>query len=76
MMHKSGRNDATTPGASTKNDMYLRDYITRKQESDSFFGSPTPKKLTFDEWWHQHNDEHTHYEHDRKVWEAAQENNL
>jgi hypothetical protein len=32
------------------------------------------KKLTFDEWWHQNNDENTHYEWARHIWKAAQEN--
>lgn len=33
-----------------------------------------PKKLTFDEWWHQNNDDTYYYERDRKIWNAAQEN--
>jgi hypothetical protein len=37
-------------------------------------GLNVPKKLTFDEWWHEHNDENTHYEMCRRVWNAAQEN--
>lgn len=91
MMHKSGRNDILspgascsgkeTPGASTKNDMYLQDYITRKQESDSFFDTPVPKKLTFDEWWDSgHVSKDNPYRQDSAAfwayegWKAAQEN--
>lgn len=60
-MHKSGRNDVKTPGATTtkdssvKNDigkrggqeMYLRDYITRKQEGESFY---LPCNVAGDKW--------------------------
>lgn len=97
MMHKSGRNDVLspgascsgkeTPGASTKNEtdirkeLYLRDYITRKQESDNFFDKPVPKKLTFDEWYSQQQKD-TGYKDPwqnsedaaRDAWKAAQEN--
>jgi len=60
-MHKSGRNDTKNPGASGKKDssvkndigkrggqeMYLRDYITRKQEGESFY---LPCDAAGDKW--------------------------
>lgn len=90
-MHKSGRNDVLSRGASVKKDsvvrndigkrggkdLYLRDYITRKQESDNFFDKPEPKKLTFEEWWETQvwagfkNDPLGYI---KNVWKAAQEN--
>lgn len=93
-MHKSGRNNTENPGASVKNDssvrndigkrggkdLYLRDYITRKQESESFYEPCkvyAKKKLTFEEWLHQS----SFVEPDagtkiwlKECWKVAQEN--
>lgn len=81
-MHKSGRNDTKNPGASIKQERYLRDYITRKQESDSFFAdAPKAKRLTFNEWWDSGNvSKENPYRPDSAAfwayegWKAAQEN--
>jgi hypothetical protein len=77
MMHKSGRNDTKTPGASVKT---LKDYLVLKAESDKFFEQPkqTPpekKKLTFEQWMKIEYP----YLPDRcdvylEIWKAAQEN--
>lgn len=71
MMHKSGRNDTITPGASVK-DVTLGDYIARKSE-------PPKNKLTFEEWWVLqgfHVDKQCDpWKHEFKLcWKAAQEN--
>lgn len=57
------------PPGQIKPDQTLGDYLHRKYPE-----KVVQKKLTFDEWWHQNNDEHTYYERDRKIWKAAQEN--
>lgn len=73
MMHKSGRNDKTTPGASVQ-DVTLGDYIARKSE-------PPKNKLTFDEWLHHRFPAGVGYElgawvedYLEECWKAAQEN--
>jgi len=45
-MHKSGRNDTITPGASC--DLKLADYINRKSKHDALINSKP--KMTFDDW--------------------------
>ena len=48
-MHKSGRNDAITPGASC--DLKLADYINRKSKHDALMNSkPT---ISFEEWYNK-----------------------
>lgn len=67
MMHKSGRNDTITPGASV--DKTLGDYIARKSD-------PPKKKLTFEEWYNKNWDwsRAIHREDIEDVWYTAQEN--
>ena len=70
-MHKSGRNDVASPGASVKQDITLSDYIARKQEQ------PVPKKLSFEEWYILNELEtygKTEYDCMKISWKAAQEN--
>ena len=97
MLHKgfTGRSETNGP-ASSKNDIgrrgtnerYLREYIARKQESDSFFDRYDPtdpstyktkKKLAFDEYWDKIYKPATIGQMDLErvasmVWKAAQEN--
>ena len=79
MMHKSGRNDVASPGASVTQDITLADYIARKQELASSV-QPT-KKLTFDEYWRTYLggefdflDGGFSIEEAAALWNAAQEN--
>lgn len=67
MMHKSGRNDTITPGASV--DKTLGDYIARKSD-------PPKKKLTFENWLYTYvRSKHEDLEMTlRECWKAAQEN--
>ena len=82
-MHKSGRNDIKTPGASVctrwahhipgvTQDKTLADYIARKQ------GSPEKKKLSFDEWWSTVGvwsyGNYMEKQQAESVWQAAQDN--
>lgn len=84
-MHKSGRNDTTTPGASCKLDKatpvrYLREYIEQMQAGllPKAPTNQTKKKLTFEEWWKnnysQLDKSSTLVEAYEMVWNAAQEN--
>lgn len=89
-MHKSGRNDNVTPGASLdlyngmsgrKEDITLADYIHRKTRHDAFDAVNAEKKLTFDEWllWYigmpfEDWDNNLQEDDMRACWKAAQEN--
>ena len=73
-MHKSGRNDSLSPGASVKT---LREYIEQKQDA------PAKKKMTFEEWYFQRigislTEAKEYKVYDLQVledcWNAAQEN--
>lgn len=46
---------------------YLHEEIARMEKAEK-------PKLSFDEWWHENNDDTLYYEWARKVWKAAQEN--
>lgn len=76
-MHKSGRNDTITPGASC--DLKLADYINRKSKHDALMNSKP--KMTFDDWWSQYapnkfslDDADSLRENFNVCWQAAQEN--
>lgn len=87
-MHKSGRNDSITPGASLdlnngmsgrKEDITLADYIQRKTRNDAFNQVAEEKKLTFEEWWEKNNTEFPYWYQinivpAKAIWKAAQEN--
>lgn len=83
-MHKSGRNDIKTPGASVTQDKTLADYMDRKglftkapHNDDHRFPK---KKLSFAAWYMKklESDFSNVYRHNRvlleAVWKAAQEN--
>lgn len=55
-------------------DITLGDYINRKQQQAAFDDVAHEKKLTFDAWWEQNNDDSLCYECARRTWIAAQEN--
>ena len=71
-MHKSGRNDTITPGASC--DLKLADYINRKSKHDALMNSKP--KMTFEQWRDKKGFPVTSTQEPlwRECWNTAQEN--
>lgn len=60
--------DPAKQAGQIKNEVTLGDYLEKKYPEEM------KKKLTFDEWWHQNNDDSLCYNCAKHTWQAAQEN--